>query len=79
MSKKQNEIAIKAQRGLEEEKKKNINHNNRMIMGSFDRQVAIKMIIFIFMHQAMRFLIVSLKMLWVHIKVCAQLWLQNQV
>lgn len=42
MSKKQNEIAIKAQRGLEEEKKKNINHNNRMIMGSFDRQVAIK-------------------------------------
>lgn len=40
MSKKQNEIAIKAQRGLEEEK--NINHNNRMIMGSFDRQVAIK-------------------------------------
>lgn len=42
MSKKQNEIAIKAQRGLEEESKKNINHNNRMIMGSFDRQVAIK-------------------------------------
>ena len=42
MSKKQNEIIIKAQRGLEEETKKNINHNNRTIMGSFDRQVAIK-------------------------------------
>ena len=37
------------------------------------------MIIFIFMHQVMRFLIASLKMLWIRIKVCAQLWLQNQV
>lgn len=42
MSKKQNEVAIKAQRGLGEQSKKNVNHNNRTIMGSFDRQVAIK-------------------------------------
>ncbi len=42
LSKKQNEIAIRVQRGLEEEKKKNISHNNRIIKGSFDRDVAIK-------------------------------------
>jgi len=42
LSKKQNELAIKVQRGLEEEKEKNILHNDRMIKGSFDRNVAIK-------------------------------------
>lgn len=42
MSKKQNEVAIKAQRGLEEEKTKNTTHDNRTIMGTFDRQMAIK-------------------------------------
>lgn len=42
LNKKQNEIAIRVQRGLEEEKQKNIFKNNRMIKGSFDRDVAIK-------------------------------------
>lgn len=42
ISKKQNEVAIKAQRGLEEEKAKNTTHDNRTIMGTFDRQMAIK-------------------------------------
>lgn len=42
LSKKQNEIAIRVQRGLEEEKQKNIFKNNRMIKGTFDRDVAIK-------------------------------------
>ena len=42
MSKKQNEVAIKAQRGLQEEKEKHITHNNRIIIGSFDRQFSIK-------------------------------------
>lgn len=42
LSKKQNEVAIKAQRGLEEEKEKHIAHNNRTIIGSFDRQFSIK-------------------------------------
>ena len=42
ISKKQNEVAIKAQRGLEEEKAKNTTHDNRTIMGTFDRQIAIK-------------------------------------
>lgn len=42
ISKKQNEVVIKAQRGLEEEKEKNTTHSNRTIMGTFDRQIAIK-------------------------------------
>ncbi len=42
LGKKQNEIAIRVQRGLEEEKQKNIFRNNRIIKGSFDRDVAIK-------------------------------------
>ena len=42
MNKKQNEIAIRVQRGLEEEKKKNISHNHRKIIGTFDRDIAIK-------------------------------------
>lgn len=42
LNKKQNEIAIRVQRGVEEEKQKHIFKNNRMIKGSFDRDVAIK-------------------------------------
>lgn len=42
LNKKQNEIAIRVQRGLEEEKQKNIFKDNRMIKGSFDRDIAIK-------------------------------------
>lgn len=42
LSKKQNEIAIRVQRGLEEEKQKNTAKNDRTIKGSFDRDVAIK-------------------------------------
>ena len=42
LGKKQNEIAIRVQRGLKEEKQKNIFRNNRIIKGSFDRDVAIK-------------------------------------
>ncbi len=42
LNKKQNEIEIRIQRGLEEEKQKNISKNNRVIKGSFDREVAIK-------------------------------------
>lgn len=42
LSKKQNEVAIKAQRGLEEEQRRNTTHNDRTIIGSFDRQLAIK-------------------------------------
>ena len=42
LNKKQNEIPIRVQRGLEEEKQKNIFKNNRTIKGSFDRDVAIK-------------------------------------
>lgn len=42
MSKKQNEVIIKAQRGLEEEKEKHVTRNNRLIMGTFDRQMAIE-------------------------------------
>lgn len=42
LSKKQNEVAIKVQRRLEEEKEKHIAHNNRTIIGSFDRQFSIK-------------------------------------
>ncbi len=42
LSKKQNEVAIKAQRGLEEEKEKHVSNNNRTIIGSFDRQFSIK-------------------------------------
>ena len=41
LSKKQNEVAIKAQRGLEEQTR-NTTHNDRTIIGSFDRQLAIK-------------------------------------
>lgn len=41
-SKKQNEVVIRVQRGLEEEKERNISRNNRIIKGSFDRDVAIK-------------------------------------
>lgn len=42
LNKKQNEIAIRIQRGIEEEKGNNIFKNNRMIKGSFDRNIAIK-------------------------------------
>lgn len=42
LSKKQTEVAIKVQRGLEEESKKKVIHNDRMIKGSFDRDTAIK-------------------------------------
>ncbi|NBJ01279.1 hypothetical protein D3Z62_14345 [Lachnospiraceae bacterium] len=42
LNKKQNEIAIRVQRGLEEDKQKNILRNNRIIKGSFDRDIAIK-------------------------------------
>lgn len=42
LSKKQNQIAIRVQRGLEEVKQKNIFKDNRIIKGSFDRDVAIK-------------------------------------
>ena len=42
LNKKQNEIAIRVQRGLEEDKQKNIFRNNRSIKGSFDRDIAIK-------------------------------------
>lgn len=42
LAKKQNEAAIKVQRGIEEEKQKNITHNDRQIKGTFDRDVAIK-------------------------------------
>lgn len=40
LNKKQNEIAIRVQRGLEEEK--NIFKNNRIIIGTFERDIAIK-------------------------------------
>ncbi|WP_394921777.1 SNF2-related protein [uncultured Robinsoniella sp.] len=42
LAKKQNEAAIKVQRGIEEEKQKNISHNDRMVKGTFDRDIAIK-------------------------------------
>lgn len=42
LNKKQNEIRVRVQRGLEEEKERNIFKNNRIIKGSFDRDVAIK-------------------------------------
>lgn len=42
LNKKQNEIAIRVQRGLEKEKQKNVLKNNRTIQGSFDRNIAIK-------------------------------------
>ena len=42
LSKKQNEIAIRVQRGVEEEEQKHIFKNNRIIKGTFDRDVAIK-------------------------------------
>lgn len=42
LNKKQNEIAIRVQRGVDEEKQKNLFKNNRIIKGSFDRDVAIK-------------------------------------
>ena len=42
LNKKQNEIAIRVQRGLEEERQKNISWNNRIIKGTFDRDIAIK-------------------------------------
>lgn len=42
MSKKQNEIAIRVQRGLEEQKEKNTTYSDRLIKGSFDRDTAIK-------------------------------------
>ena len=41
LSKKQNEMEIRVQRGVEE-KKKNVSHDNRRITGTFDRDVAIK-------------------------------------
>ena len=42
INKKQNEVAIKVQRGIEIEKEKNTNHDNRTIKGTFDRDAAIK-------------------------------------
>ena len=42
LNKKQNEIAIRVQRGLVEDKQKNTFKNNRVIKGTFDRDVAIK-------------------------------------
>ena len=42
LAKKQNEAAIKIQRGIEDEKQRNIACNNRKIMGTFDRNIAIK-------------------------------------
>lgn len=42
LNKKQNEIAIRVQRGVDEEKQKNLFKSNRIIKGSFDRNVAIK-------------------------------------
>lgn len=42
LSKKQNETVIRVQRGVEEESKKNITCNNRMIKGTFDRDIGIK-------------------------------------
>lgn len=42
LTKKQNEAAIKIQRGIEEEKQKNISHNDRQIKGTFYRDIAIK-------------------------------------
>ena len=42
MSKKQNEVAIRVQRGLEERTEKNTAHSDRMIKGTFDRDTAIK-------------------------------------
>lgn len=42
LSKKQNEVAIRVQRGLEERKERNTTHSDRMIKGSFDRDTAIK-------------------------------------
>lgn len=42
LAKKQNESAIKVQRGIEEERQKNITHNDRQIKGTFDRDTAIK-------------------------------------
>lgn len=41
-TKKENVIAINAQRGLEEEKEHNITKNNRTIKGTFNRETAIK-------------------------------------
>ena len=42
LSKKQNEAIIRVQRGLEETKEKNTTHSNRVIKGTFDRDIAIK-------------------------------------
>lgn len=42
ISKKQNEVAIKAQRGLEEVEERHTLHSIRTIVGSFDRQFSIK-------------------------------------
>lgn len=42
LNKKQNEIAIRVQRGLAEDRQINVFRNNRIIKGSFDREVAIK-------------------------------------
>ena len=42
LSKKQNEVAIRVQRGLEERKERNTTHSDWMIKGSFDRDTAIK-------------------------------------
>lgn len=41
-AKKQNEAAIKIQRGIEVKTQKNITHNDRQIKGTFDRDIAIK-------------------------------------
>ena len=42
LSKKQNEVTIRIQRGIEERREKNISHSERIIKGSFDRDTAIK-------------------------------------
>lgn len=42
LSKKQNIAAVRVQRGIAEEKERNITHNDRQIKGTFDRDIAIK-------------------------------------
>lgn len=42
LSKKQNALAIRVQRGYEEETQKNVTHSDRAIKGTFNRDIAIK-------------------------------------
>ena len=59
LNKKQNEIAIRVQRGLEEDKQKNIFRNNRSIKDLLIGILRLRMIISIFMHPETRYLTVS--------------------